>query len=94
MEQSVKARRLRVIEVFVRVGSGERAQADPAEVLHTAGTGHLVTAIQLLDGRPTAGAALGVLFRPVLTFHLFQGLLNHPLAIPLLQEPFSSFICL
>lgn len=53
MYKPVKARRLGVIEVFVRVGSGERAHADPAEVLHTAGTGHLVTAIQLLVGGDT-----------------------------------------
>lgn len=53
MYKPVKARRLRVIEVFVRVGSGEGAHADPAEVLHTASTGHLVTAIQLLVGGDT-----------------------------------------
>lgn len=45
MEKSVKAWRDGVSEVFVRVGSGERTHADPAEVLHTASTGHLVTAI-------------------------------------------------
>lgn len=45
MEQSVKAWRVGVSEVFVWVGSGERTHADPAEVLHTTGAGHLVTAV-------------------------------------------------
>lgn len=45
MEQSVKAWRIRISEVFVRVCSRERTHANPAEILHTASTGHLVTAI-------------------------------------------------
>lgn len=50
MHTPVKAWGLGISEVFVRVGSGERTHADPAEVLHTARTGHLVTAVQLLVG--------------------------------------------
>lgn len=45
MEQPVKAWRIRISEMFVRVCSRERAHANPAEILHTASTGHLVAAV-------------------------------------------------
>lgn len=45
MEQPVKAWRIRISEMSVRVCSWERAHANPAEILHTASTGHLVAAV-------------------------------------------------
>lgn len=45
MEQPVKAWGFSISEMSVRVCSRERTHANPAEILHTASTGHLVAAV-------------------------------------------------
>lgn len=91
LKQLVIAGRAGVVEVAVGVHLAESSQTDPAEVLLTGRTGHLVTAVHLLYISATARALFTVILQPVCAERLLHRLLNDTPTKTLLKELLPLF---